>query len=57
MCYPEKCPQCGKTGWAGCGQHVDDVTRSVPPAERCTCERDSALKSSSRVTIWPFRRS
>ena len=30
MCYPEKCPRCGKTGWAGCGQHVDDVMRPVP---------------------------
>lgn len=57
MCYPEKCPQCGKTGWAGCGQHVDDVMRSVPPAERCTCERDSVLKSRSHITNWPFRRS
>jgi hypothetical protein len=38
MCYPEKCPRCGKTGWAGCGQHADDVMRSVPPAQRCTCE-------------------
>ncbi len=41
MCYPEKCPRCGKTGWAGCGQHADDVMRSIPPARRCTCERDS----------------
>lgn len=41
MCYPEKCPRCGKTGWAGCGQHVDDVMRSVPPAQRCTCTDDS----------------
>ena len=41
MCYPEKCPHCGKTGWAGCGQHVDDVMRSVPAAQRCTCSPDS----------------
>jgi hypothetical protein len=41
MCYPEKCPHCGKTGWAGCGQHVDDVMRSVPAAQRCTCNPDS----------------
>ena len=42
MCYPEKCRTCGKTGWAGCGQHVDDVMRYVPSAQRCNCERDSA---------------
>jgi hypothetical protein len=34
MCYPEKCPRCGKTSWAGCGQHVDDVMRSVPPGSK-----------------------
>ncbi|GLP76756.1 hypothetical protein TUM20983_38660 [Mycobacterium antarcticum] len=42
MCYAEKCPTCGKTGWAGCGEHVDDVMRSVPVAQRCTCARNSA---------------
>lgn len=41
MCYPEKCPKCGKTGWGGCGQHVDDVMRSVPAGQRCTCDRNS----------------
>lgn len=51
MCYADKCPRCGKTGWAGCGEHVDDVMRSVPPAQRCTCERDSA-----RNTNTPFHR-
>lgn len=25
-------PNCGKTGWDGCGQHVDVVMRSVPVA-------------------------
>ena len=24
MCYPMQCPVCGKTGWAGCGQHVNE---------------------------------
>lgn len=42
MCYPEKCARCGNTGWAGCGRHVDEVMRAVPPAQRCTCtERDA----------------
>ena len=56
MCYPEKCPRCGKTGWAGCGQHVDDVMSSVPPAQRCTCDSDSALKPRSTITNTPFHR-
>jgi len=57
MCYPEKCLRCGKTGWAGCGQHVDDVMRSVPPVQRCTCEGDFALKPRPSVTNTPFHRS
>lgn len=35
MCRPVECNTCGKTTWAGCGEHVDSVMRSVPPAKRC----------------------
>ncbi|MDG5482785.1 hypothetical protein [Mycolicibacterium gadium] len=56
MCYPEKCPRCGKTGWAGCGQHVDEVMRSVPAAQRCTCDDDSAFQPGSTITDSPFHR-
>lgn len=48
MCYPEKCYKCGKTGWAGCGRHVDDVMRSVPVSQRCACERKSAAELPAR---------
>jgi len=44
MCYPDRCPKCGKTGWAGCGQHADEVMRSIPASRRCTCGRDPAPK-------------
>ena len=37
MCYPVQCPACGKTGWGGCGQHIDNVMSSVPASQRCTC--------------------
>lgn len=37
MCRPVTCRNCGKTTWAGCGQHVDEVMQGVPQAERCTC--------------------
>jgi hypothetical protein len=37
MCYPVRCPNCGKTGWAGCGQHLDAVMGTVPASQRCTC--------------------
>ena len=35
MCRAVKCRQCGKTTWAGCGQHVESVMSGVPRANRC----------------------
>ncbi|NUR14888.1 hypothetical protein [Terrabacter sp. C0L_2] len=35
MCRPATCKTCGKTTWAGCGQHVDQVMRNVPTGQRC----------------------
>ncbi|MCU1545982.1 MAG: hypothetical protein JWP30_1082 [Homoserinimonas sp.] len=35
MCRAVNCKTCGKTTWAGCGEHVDDVMRGVPRADRC----------------------
>ena len=37
MCRAVTCKRCGKATWAGCGQHVDQVMRSVPKNQRCTC--------------------
>lgn len=35
MCRAVTCKTCGKTTWAGCGQHVDQVLRRVPASQRC----------------------
>ena len=35
MCRAVACRTCGRTTWAGCGQHVDEVMRGVPTAQRC----------------------
>lgn len=35
MCRAVKCRKCGKTTWAGCGMHVDQVMAGVPRADRC----------------------
>lgn len=51
MCRAAKCSKCGKTTWAGCGAHVDQVMADVPPGQRCSCEREA--RSSGRK--W-FRR-
>jgi hypothetical protein len=36
MCRPATCRTCGKTTWAGCGQHVDQVMANVPHSQRCS---------------------
>jgi hypothetical protein len=35
MCRAVNCKTCGKTTWAGCGEHVGDVMRGVPRTDRC----------------------
>ncbi|MBE1523142.1 hypothetical protein H4W27_000260 [Nesterenkonia lutea] len=35
MCRAVTCKTCGKTTWAGCGQHVDEVMREVSSTQRC----------------------
>lgn len=35
MCHPVSCPQCGKTTWAGCGQHIEQVKAGVPAGQWC----------------------
>jgi hypothetical protein len=35
MCRAVNCRTCGKTTWAGCGQHVDQVMAGVRSGDRC----------------------
>jgi len=35
MCRATTCRVCGKTTWAGCGQHVAQVRNSVPSSQWC----------------------
>lgn len=35
MCRPTGCKSCGKTTWAGCGRHIDEVKAAVPADEWC----------------------
>lgn len=37
MCRAVTCSACGKTTWAGCGAHVEQVMAGVPAAQRCRC--------------------
>ncbi len=50
MCHPAKCKVCGKTTWAGCGQHIAQVKASVPKNQWCngkhTAEEIAAAKAA-----------
>ena len=35
MCRPTRCKTCGKTTWAGCGQHVSQVRATVHADQWC----------------------
>ncbi len=35
MCRAVSCKTCGKTTWAGCGQHVNQVRAQVPTEKWC----------------------
>ncbi|BDZ42044.1 hypothetical protein GCM10025865_13430 [Paraoerskovia sediminicola] len=47
MCRAVTCTTCGRTTWAGCGQHVDAVMRDVPKAQRCAGHESSSRATSS----------
>ena len=38
MCKPVRCEVCGKTTWAGCGEHIDEVRAQVPADQWCPGE-------------------
>jgi len=40
MCRATPCKTCGKTTWAGCGNHVDAVKATVPAAQWCGGHED-----------------
>ncbi|MCP2298668.1 hypothetical protein SAMN04244553_6576 [Nocardia amikacinitolerans] len=37
MCQRITCRQCGKPGYSGCGEHVEQVLGDVPKTQRCSC--------------------
>ncbi|MDN3483565.1 hypothetical protein QMA10_16765 [Arthrobacter sp. APC 3897] len=46
MCRAVACRKCGKTTWAGCGNHVDQVMRGVAKNDRCTCSAAKTGKAA-----------
>lgn len=35
MCTAVTCRICGKTTWAGCGEHIEEALAGVPTEQRC----------------------
>lgn len=52
MCRPVKCRNCGKTTWAGCGQHIDQVKATVPANRWCTCDSEKARKPGRFASLF-----
>jgi hypothetical protein len=48
MCRRTTCRTCGRTTWAGCGQHVDQVMAGVPASQRCEGHDAGSADGGSR---------
>ncbi|MFN0283421.1 MAG: hypothetical protein ACKVZ6_15805 [Kineosporiaceae bacterium] len=48
MCRSATCRACGKASWKGCGQHVEQVLRSVPRNQRCSCTAEVKAAASGQ---------
>ena len=56
MCRPATCKQCGKTTWAGCGQHVAQVKANVPAAQWCDGQHAPAQPGAAKESAGIFKR-
>ena len=56
MCRATTCRTCGKTTWAGCGRHVDQVMRSVPTAQRCPGHHEDSAPAAPGLLARLFSR-
>lgn len=57
MCRPVECMVCGKTTWAGCGAHVQQVMSLVPPERRCTCRDEAKGKDAAGAQGSPSKKT
>ncbi len=53
MCYPIPC-SCGKTTWAGCGEHIDAVRCTIPDEQWCSGECSDQGDPSSDPSSEPM---
>lgn len=48
MCRSVTCRVCGKTTWAGCGNHVGQVKAGVPSNQWCSGEHSSSERAAAK---------
>ncbi|WP_246475965.1 hypothetical protein [Brevibacterium renqingii] len=49
MCRATRCSTCGKTTWAGCGQHIAQVKAEVPAGQWCNGKHSQAEQDAARA--------
>lgn len=49
MCRAATCRVCGKTTWAGCGQHIRSVKSTVPAGQWCNGKHTQAEEDAARA--------
>lgn len=54
MCRAVACKVCGKTTWAGCGQHIDAVKSKVPAGQWCNGKHSAAETSAAQQNSGGF---
>lgn len=54
MCHPTPCKVCGKTTWAGCGAHVDQVRAQVPADQWCGGQHSAEEIAAARAKRPPL---
>lgn len=54
-CRATRCRTCGKTTWAGCGQHVDQVMAHIPQADHCPGHPEAVKPARSSFLLSIFR--
>ena len=47
MCRPVRCRSCGKTTWAGCGDHIEQALYGVALEDRCPGHEDQHAPEGS----------
>lgn len=54
MCRAVTCRTCKKTTWAGCGQHIQSVRKTVPASEWCNGKHTPAEIEAAKAQSGGF---